>query len=112
MAALLLAKNDASAGPVDREGAALTSAIANTAIPRPSSVRRKRYIMPLCEREQLLYVTFQHTSRIFRRRSSSCRCRREREARARLLLVIVQPPFCGHFIIQSPSQQHFGPLLT
>jgi hypothetical protein len=47
MAVLLLAKNGASTGPVDRQAAVLRRARANTAIPRPSSMCRKKYIMPL-----------------------------------------------------------------
>src|SRR5258708_7126634 len=46
-AASFLAKNDAFSGPVERKATALTRAIANTAIPRPSSGCRKRYIMLL-----------------------------------------------------------------
>src|SRR5258708_30955986 len=40
IAALLLAKNGASTGPVDRQAAALRSARVNTAIPRPTRIHR------------------------------------------------------------------------
>src|SRR5260370_1243625 len=73
-AASFLAKNDAFSGPVERKAAVLTRAIANTAIPRPSSVYRKRTV-------------------VFREVSARCSRARERENRARLLLIMIEPSF-------------------
>src|SRR5258708_3990211 len=74
IAASFLAKNDAFSGPVERKAAVLTRAIANTAIPRPSSVYRKRTV-------------------VFREVSARCSRARERENRARLLLIMIEPSF-------------------